>query len=206
MRSIGNLLAVAVMALVWPMAVLGGPTFTIEPPGGAYGPGDVVTVPVVFTKDTQGLSSVTLDITYDSNALSLDPAINPPGDVSVGGIVPTGWGSFLTGGVADVGLNYVDVQLFQSGSAALITTSGTLMNLQFHVTSPPESGLAPIYFSDLIYQGVTGAGGSDLTGISTFDSGAGGVQVVVPEPSAMALLAVGAVTGAGIWLKRRKRP
>ena len=179
-RSLGRLPVLAVASLATlvclPLMVHGQPMLSLDTPSGTFSPGATVNVPITLTLGSQDLSGITLDITYDSNLLAYSGVSIPT--TSSGGVVPPSWGNYPTSGPAGTGLGYVDVQLYQQATLAYIASSGTVMSLQFQVSSSATTAFAPIYFSALSYQEVTNSTGGDVTSQYTFNSGTGGVNVV----------------------------
>ncbi len=152
-------------------------------------PGDVITVDLVTTSGTPGVTGFAIDAITDgalggvaSGPLTLNSGFNTyqkPGTV---------WN---TGGVEVVAI---------AGASSGANVSGTLWSFQYHVPDVPESTMITIKIfeddQDYLAPSYTLSGGTHYEGTDFFTPL---VLHVVPEPMTMALLGLG-----GLLLRRRK--
>lgn len=122
------------------------------------------------------------------------------GSVATGTLTPAGTTAAYDQWFSDNllnGLNSVDLNLFVTGSPQV---------QNFTTSSPAFTGMATINLSSLLADlPATGASGPIYSGYSRSPGTVIGEWVVVPEPSAMAQLALGAMVFAGLALVRRTR-
>ena len=118
------------------------PTVQIGNTNTVANPGQTVATPVRITDDTQGATSITMNVSYDSTLLDLSNA-----DVGLSAYLTSLGGWSLVSNVVDANGT---ARVVAYGVNPLPSGAADLVNLSFHVPANATAGTSPLHFASCV--------------------------------------------------------